>query len=165
MKSFGARIVSFEEFDTQYRASAGRIVAVSGGFDPIHPGHISNIQEGKKLGDTLVAIVNGDAFLTSKKGKPFQDLQTRSSIISSVQGVDFVIPFEIDNDMTVCKALEWLRPHIFAKGGDRVDERTIPEWKVCEAHDIKVVSGIGLDKEWSSSIFLKEWVEHTKKES
>lgn len=162
MKSFGAQIITFEELEA-LRSKLGVIVATSGGFDPIHPGHISSIQDAKKLGDTLVVIVNGDHFLRAKKGKPFQDLKTRSAIVSSVQGVDFVIPFEIENDSTVCVALEKIRPHIFAKGGDRIDATTIPEWGVCERHGIKIVSGVGADKEWSSSWFLKDWVEFSKK--
>ncbi|MEK7576780.1 MAG: adenylyltransferase/cytidyltransferase family protein [Patescibacteria group bacterium] len=161
MKSLGAHIVSFEEF-VELKPRLGKVVAVSGGFDPIHPGHISNIQEAKKLGDTLVVIVNGDAFLRNKKGKPFQDLKTRCAIVSAVQGADYVIPFEIENDQTVCRALEIVKPHIFAKGGDRSGAETTPEWEICQHHGIQVVFNIGADKVWSSSDFLNEWVEHAK---
>jgi cytidyltransferase-like protein len=77
-----------------------------GGFDPIHPGHVSLILESKQYGDVLVVIVNGDNFLKTKKGKPFQDLKTRSLIVSGLRGVDYVVPFEIKNDMTVTKAIE-----------------------------------------------------------
>ena len=65
----------------------GRIVATSGGFDPIHPGHVTCIVESKALGDTLVVIVNGDAFLRDKKGKAFQDVETRAAIVSAIRGV------------------------------------------------------------------------------
>ena len=160
MKSLGARIVMLEDF-VPMRPTLGKIVAVSGGFDPIHPGHISYIQEAKKLGDTLVVIVNGDAFLRKKKGKPFQDLQTRSAIVSAVRGVDFVVPLEIERDHTVCHALDILRPHIFANGGDGKDANSIPEWEVCQRHGIELVQGIGgYDKKWSSSDFLVSWVKH-----
>lgn len=158
MKSLGAPIVTFEEFEA-LKSKLGKIVATSGGFDPIHPGHISSIRDAKKLGDTLVVIVNGDEFLRAKKGKPFQDLATRCAIVSGIMDVDYVIPFEIENDQTVCVALERIKPHVFAKGGDRIDEKSIPEWEVCSRHNISIVSGVGADKEWSSSWFLKDWVE------
>jgi D-beta-D-heptose 7-phosphate kinase/D-beta-D-heptose 1-phosphate adenosyltransferase len=156
--TFGGRILSFDEFDAA--RPTGRIVATSGGFDPIHPGHISSLQESAALGDVVVVIVNGDAFLTTKKGKPFQDLATRCLIVSAVRGVDYVVPFEIDNDMTVREALRRLRPDVFTKGGDRVDEASIPEWDVCQEFGIEVVSGVGDDKLWSSSWFLEDWAKH-----
>ncbi len=155
-EEWGARVVSFEEF-AKLRPKLGKVVATSGGFDPIHPGHISCIIESKKYGDTLVVVVNGDSFLREKKGRPFQDLETRSLIVSGIAGVDYVIPFEIENDQTVNKALEFLKPDIFTKGGDRVDEESIPEWETCKKYGIKVVSGVGADKKWSSSWFLNDW--------
>jgi D-beta-D-heptose 7-phosphate kinase/D-beta-D-heptose 1-phosphate adenosyltransferase len=161
MKSLGAHIVSLEEF-VKLKPGLGKIVAVSGGFDPIHPGHISNIQEAKKLGDTLVVIVNGDAFLRNKKGKPFQDLHTRCSIVSAIREVDYVVPFEIENDQTVVRALEVLKPHIFAKGGDRSNAAATPEFAVCQDYNIEVVFNIGMDKAWSSSDFLANWVEYIR---
>jgi D-beta-D-heptose 7-phosphate kinase/D-beta-D-heptose 1-phosphate adenosyltransferase len=157
-KSWGAPIISFEEF-AKLRPKLGKIVATSGGFDPIHPGHISCIIDSKKYGDTLVVIVNGDAFLTAKKGRPFQNLETRSLIVSGIAGVDYVIPFEIKNDQTVSKALAAIRPDVFTKGGDRVDEASLPEWETCQKYKIKIIFGIGEDKKWSSSWFLKEWDE------
>ncbi|CAA9588760.1 MAG: hypothetical protein AVDCRST_MAG86-4427 [uncultured Truepera sp.] len=151
-----AQVVSFKELDS-IRESLGRIVCTSGGFDPLHPGHASCIIESKQYGDTLVVIVNGDAFLTAKKGKPFMDLATRSAVVSCVREVNYVIPFEIEDDPTVCAALRRLKPHVFTKGGDRVDYSNIPEWTVCQELGIELVSGVGLDKAWSSSNFLKEW--------
>lgn len=153
---WGAPVVSFEEF-AELRPTLGKIVATSGGFDPIHPGHISCIINSKKFGDTLVVIVNGDNFLTTKKGQPFQNLETRSLIVSGIQGVDYVIPFEIKDDLTVSRALEEIRPNIFTKGGDRVDKESLPEWDTCKKHDIEIVFGVGEDKKWSSSWFLKDW--------
>src|SRR3954468_8366999 len=125
-KHWGAKIVSLEEF-AKLRPKLGKIVATSGGFDPIHPGHISWIIQSKKYGDTLVVIVNGDAFLHAKKGRPFQNLETRSLIVSGIAGVDYVIPFEIENDQTVNKALEIILPAVFTKGGDRKDAASMPE--------------------------------------
>lgn len=153
-----AEIVDFAEIDRR-RASLGRIVCTSGGYDPIHPGHATCLIESKKHGDTLVAIVNGDAFLRAKKGKPFQDLETRCHIVACVRAVDFVVPFEIEGDPTVREALRRLRPHVFTKGGDRTDPSNIPEWPVCQELSIEVVTGVGLAKEWSSSDFLREWGE------
>lgn len=157
--TWGAQIVSFDEFE-KLRPKLGKIVATSGGFDPIHPGHISCIIDSKKYGDTLVVIVNGDAFLTAKKGKPFQNLETRSLIVSGIAGVDYVIPFEIEGDQTVSKALAKLKPDVFTKGGDRVDKASLPEWDTCKENNIDIVFGVGLEKKWSSSWFLNEWTEH-----
>lgn len=153
-----AEIVDFETID-RLRPTLGKIVVASGGFDPLHPGHASNLLEAKALGDTLIAVVNGDAFLRKKKGKAFQDLKTRCQIVSFVRGVDYVVPFEIENDQTVCEALRRLKPHVFAKGGDRSAPHLVPEWAVCQELGIEMVFGIGLRKEWSSSDFLAEWGE------
>lgn len=159
-KNWGASIVSFEEF-ARLRPKLGKIVATSGGFDPIHPGHISCMIESKKYGDALVVIVNGDHFLSAKKGRPFQNLETRSLIVSGIAGVDYVIPFEIKNDQTVAKALEAIKPNVFTKGGDRVALSSLPEaeQKAIKANNIEMVFGVGEDKKWSSSWFLKEWDE------
>jgi cytidyltransferase-like protein len=155
VENLGAPIVSFEGFAAA--RPAGRIVVTSGGFDPIHPGHISSMQASAGFGDVVVAVVNGDAFLRAKKGRPFQDLETRCLIVSAVRWVDYVVPFEIEGDLTVREALRGLRPDVFTKGGDRVDEQSIPEWDVCQELGIEVVSGVGADKQWSSSWFLDAW--------
>lgn len=156
MEGLGARIMELHEF-AALRPTLGNIVATSGGFDPIHPGHISCIIESAALGDALVVIVNGDSFLTEKKGKPFQDCGTRCLIVSGIRGVDYVVPFDAPGDPTVSEALAVIRPDVFTKGGDRVDATTIPEWEVCRAIGAKVVTGVGVDKEWSSSWFLENW--------
>lgn len=156
-----AKIISFEEFE-KLRDTLGTIVCTSGGFDPIHPGHITCINESQTYGDTVVVIVNGDNFLENKKGKPFMDLKTRSHIVSYIKGVDYVIPFEIKNDSTVSVALQKIKPHVFTKGGDRIDETSIPEWNTCVENNIKIISGVGHRKDWSSSDFLKDWGEFWK---
>lgn len=153
-----AQVVTFEKID-EIRASLGTIVCTSGGFDPVHPGHASCVIESKQYGDTLIVIVNGNAFLRAKKGRAFQDLKTRCQIVACLREVDYVIPFEIENDQTVCEALRRLRPHIFTKGGDRTDFTNIPEWSVCQEYKIKIVPQVGLKKDWSSSDFLREWGE------
>ncbi len=148
--------MSFEEFK-ELRPKLGKVVATSGGFDPIHPGHISCIIQSKQYGDTVVVIVNGDAFLKAKKGRPFQDLQTRCQIVSGITGVDYVIPFEIANDQTVSRALAAIQPDVFTKGGDRVDKASLPEWNTCQKYNIEIVFGVGEEKKWSSSWFLNSW--------
>lgn len=155
-ETWGAKIVSFDDFK-KLRPKLGKVVATSGGYDPIHPGHISNIIESKKFGDTLVVVVNGDAFLRAKKGRPFQDLATRSLIVSGIKEVDYVVPFEIEGDLTVIRALEEIKPQVFTKGGDRVDKSSLPEWETCKKHGIKIIFGVGEDKKWSSSWFLRDW--------
>jgi D-beta-D-heptose 7-phosphate kinase/D-beta-D-heptose 1-phosphate adenosyltransferase len=151
-----APIFTIEEFHANKWVIKSKIVATSGGFDPIHPGHISNIQDSSRYG-FVVVIVNGDDFLRRKKGKPFMDLKTRCQIVSGIRNVGCVIPYEVENDSTVCKALEELKPDIFTKGGDRRDAESIPEWDVCQQNNIKVVTDVGLAKNWSSSNFLKDW--------
>ncbi|TSC61576.1 MAG: Bifunctional protein hldE [Parcubacteria group bacterium Gr01-1014_48] len=159
MESFGAQILSLDEFKKIRDTLRGTIVATSGGFDPIHPGHISCIIESKKYGDILVVAVNGDNFLRLKKGKPFQDIATRASIVSSIRGIDYVIPFDADkDDISACVAIEGIRPHIFTKGGDR-DFASLPtdEQRLFLKYNIKLITNVGADKRWSSSTFLKEW--------
>jgi cytidyltransferase-like protein len=139
----------------------GVVVATSGGFDPIHPGHVTCIVESAGLGDTLVVIVNGDDFLIQKKGKAFQDLDTRAAIVSAIRGVDYVVKFEIENDPTVAVALRAVRPKYFTKGGDRVKGQSMPESEMaaCCELGIEIIDGVGRDKAWSSSDFLSEWGE------
>ena len=104
MDKYG-KIISFEEFD-KIRHVLGKIVCTSGGFDPLHPGHASCIIESKQYGDTLVVVVNGDGFLQRKKGKPFMDVETRCAMVACIRDVDYVIPFEIEDDQTVSEALQ-----------------------------------------------------------
>jgi len=153
-----AKIVTFDEFNgIRGKDSLGKIVCTSGGYDPIHPGHTSCIVDSKQYGDTLVVIVNGDNFLITKKGKPFMDLETRCLLVASIRNVDYVIPFEIEDDQTVCEALRRLKPDVFTKGGDRTDYTNIPEWKVCQELSIEIVPQVGSKKIWSSSNMLDAW--------
>jgi len=154
-----AKVISFEELDN-IRDSLGTIVCTSGGFDPLHSGHISCFQESKKYGDTLIVIVNGDEFLTLKKGKPFMNLRDRCNIISSIKNVDYVIPFEIKHDMTVIEALKRIKPNYFTKGGDRTNKTNIPEWEICEQIGTKILTNITDNryKEKSSSFYLNNWI-------
>lgn len=87
------------------------------------------------------------------------DLNTRCQLVASIRHVDYVIPFEIENDSTVCEALRLIQPHVFTKGGDRTDYSNIPEWAICQQLGIELVPQVGLAKTWSSSDFLSEWSE------
>ncbi len=158
-----APILTLEEFSAlrdEKGEELGTVVCTSGGYDPIHPGHITCIIDSVQYGDTMVVVVNGDGFLRTKKGKPFQDVDTRCAIVSSIRGVDYVIKFEIEGDTTVGPALRAVRPHIFTKGGDRVAGKTLPasEEDACRDFNIKIIDGVGRDKVWSSSDFLADWV-------
>jgi len=143
-------------------------VAVSGGFDPIHIGHIRMFQEAKKLGDRLVVIMNNDNWLNKKKGYSFMSENERKEILESIKGVDeVVITSHAPNteDMSVCAELEKIRPDIFANGGDRFKDN-IPEVAVCESIGCKMVFGLGQDgKVQSSSWLLKRFYEKITKES
>lgn len=142
-----------------------RIVVVSGGFDPIHSGHISMFEAAKALGDVLVVAVNSDAWLSRKKGRPFMPWSERAGIISAMGIVDEVMSFN-DDDNTACDALHQLltlRPLdtiIFANGGDRGKDN-IPEMSVINPRlDFEFGVG-GDDKKNSSSWILKEWSQPT----
>ncbi len=152
-----AQIISPEKFE-KIRNNLGRIVCTSGGYDPIHPGHTFYIVDSKKYGDTLAVIVNGDNFLTQKHGRPFMNLMTRCQIISCIRNVDYVIPFEIEGDQTVCEVLRRIRPHVFTKGGDRESYASIPEWEICQELGIEIVI-LEKHKTSSSSDFLRRWGE------
>jgi len=143
-------------------------VVASGGFDPLHVGHIEYLQQARALGDRLVVIVNSDEFLVTKKGYAFMPQKERLKIIEALKGVDFVVAC-MDKDHTVCETLKWLsgvksswKPDIFAKGGDRTADN-IPEKKVCDELGIKIVDGLG-KKIQSSSELVKKMPEEAQKE-
>lgn len=131
-----------------------RAVIVSGGFDPIHKGHIEYLKLASDLGDKLICILNNDNFLKLKKGKPFMDISNRYAVVSNLKFVDETY-ISIDEDTTVCKTLEniaLMYPNyelIFAKGGDRFKDE-IPEKDICDKYNIKIVDRLG-DKIESSS--------------
>jgi D-beta-D-heptose 7-phosphate kinase/D-beta-D-heptose 1-phosphate adenosyltransferase len=134
--------------------SQGTITIVaSGGFDPLHPGHVGYLEDARRRGGktaALFVLVNGDSFLQRKKGRVFQPLADRCAIVAALRSVEVVIPFESDQQ-TVTPALEKLRPHVFAKGGDRADAASIPEWSACHQLGIEIWADVGPAKQWSSS--------------
>lgn len=135
------------------------VVAVSGGFDPIHVGHIRLLKNAKALGDRLIVILNNDQWLMKKKGYVFMPQQERKEIIETLVCVDrVVITRHAQNtmDMSVCRELEEIRPQIFANGGDRFSDNT-PEDSVCYKIGCKMVFNVGEGgKVQSSSWLLKK---------
>lgn len=134
------------------------IVAVSGGFDPVHVGHIRLFQEAKALGDRLIVIINNDDWLTKKKGYVFISENERIEIIQSIRYVDEVIlTNHVKNpaDMSVCGMLEKIRPHIFANGGDR-NQHNIPELDMCKKIGCDVIFNVGSGGKVQSSSWLLE---------
>lgn len=142
-----------------------KLVMVSGGFDPIHPGHVRYFKEAKKLGDKLVVVINNDHWIRLKKGHGFMSAEDRAEIIRAFKDVDDVLISKHKKntkDMSVCKELLLLRPDIFANGGDRF-ARNIPEFKICKDAGIKMVFNVGGGKLRSSSALLKKYSKHIKK--
>jgi len=129
------------------------IVVASGYFDPLHVGHLENLELAKELGDKLIVIINNDKQAALKKGKSYMSEKDRMKIISSLKVVDDVV-LSIDEDKSICKTLEMIKPHIFAKGGDR-HAREIPEGEICKKYNIKIIDGLG-KKIRASSDILKE---------
>lgn len=134
------------------------IVAVSGGFDPPHIGHVRLFQEAKKLGNKLVVILNNDNWLKKKKGVVFMPEEERKEIIKALRCVDKVVLTHHrrnPKDMSVCRELKKIRPDIFANGGDRT-HKNIPEIEVCKNVGCKMVFGVGRGGKVQSSSWLLE---------
>jgi len=128
------------------------VVVASGYFDPIHSGHIEYLEKAEALGDYLIVILNNDFQARLKKGKSFMPLKDRLAVVRSLKFVDEVF-VSVDNDMSVSKSLEIIKPTIFAKGGDRLSGE-IPEAETCRRLGIKIVDGLG-EKIQSSSLLIK----------
>lgn len=123
-------------------------VVASGYFDPLHAGHVDYLRRAKALaqrlgGDRgrLIVIVNTDQQAALKKGRAYMPLAERMEIVRALRYVDDVVP-SIDEDRTVCKTLEMLKPAIFAKGGDRTAGE-VPEAEVCDRLGTQIVDGLG----------------------
>jgi cytidyltransferase-like protein len=125
-------------------------IAVSGYFDPIHVGHLEYLKMAKSLGDILVVIVNNNHQCILKKGKFFMDENDRLEIVKAIKYVDEVV-LSVDQDKTVCKSLDLIRPNIFANGGDRSSDE-VPETSVCKKYKIEMVDGLGKKIRSSSSL-------------
>ena len=146
-----------------------KVVAVSGGFDPVHPGHINYFREAKKLGDELVVIINNDHWIHSKKGHGFMSAKDRALVIAAFRHVDRVIISKHKKntkDMSVSKEILALKPDIFANGGDRNEKDAknpksslYKDVEMCKRLGVKMVFNTGHDKKMlSSSKLLKQYL-------
>ena len=132
------------------------IVVASGYFSPLHSGHIEYLQKSKALGDILIVIVNNDTQEILKKGTTFMTAAERVRVVRALECVDIAIE-SMDDDRTVCKTLASLHPHIFTNGGDQFNN-TIPEKVTCDKYNIKLVDGLGMKIQSSSTL-----IENAKK--
>jgi len=123
-------------------------VMVSGGFDPVHVGHIRMIREAAQWGEVIV-IANSDEWLHRKKGFNFMDFKARFEILDSIKGVLLVDSVD-DSDGTVCDAIRRHKPTYFANGGDRKKNNT-PEVLLCKKLGVELLWGIGGDEKIESS--------------
>lgn len=132
------------------------IICVSGGFDPLHAGHLEMFRQAASHGP-LTVILNSDAWLTRKKGFVFLPWDQRAAIIGDLRHVHKVV-LVADEDGTVCEALRRIRPRYFANGGDRKLDNT-PETALCDELGIELLWNIGGEKsESSSEIATRAWV-------
>lgn len=143
-----------------------KIVLVSGGFDPLHEGHIYYFREAKKLGDKLIVAINSNEWLKRKKGKFFMSWDSRATIISELKCVDEVIHFN-DSDNTANDAINQILKTkteddilIFANGGDRTNTSTPETFNWGHRKDLIFEFGVGgVEKKNSSSDILRKWKE------
>ena len=140
-----------------------KVVLVTGGFDPLHSGHIEYFKAAKELGDILCVGINSDEWLTRKKGRPFMSFEERKAIVENIKPVGYAFGFD-DQDDTAIKAIEHVKgtfpkPEVvFANGGDRTKDN-VPEMVF---DDVQFTFGVGgTDKINSSSWILKEWSQPT----
>jgi cytidyltransferase-like protein len=143
-----------------------KTVIISGYMNPLHIGHINYMREAKKLGDILIVIVNNDEQVKIKGSVPFMDEKERVGIVGAIKYVDEVF-LSVDKDKSVCESLKAIaKTHagselFFANGGDR-HAGNIPEAKVCNEYNIKMVDGVGGGKVQSSSLLLVKVKENGK---
>ena len=146
------------------------ISIVSGGFDPIHPGHIMMMKDCLKFSNYLIVGVNSNKWLINKKGNYFMDIQHRIYVVSSLNVVNETMEFEDDDKGSANNLLIKIRNKysndkiIFANGGDRSDSSKILEFETAKQYNIDLKFGIGgSHKESSSSDLLKRWSKYSKK--
>jgi cytidyltransferase-like protein len=113
----------------------------SGGFDPLHAGHVEYLRRAADLGDVVVAL-NSDAWLMRKKGYVFMPWEQRAAVLRALRHVEEVVAVN-DADGTVCEAVARLRPDVFANGGDRTGADNTPEAELCRRMGIRLAWGLG----------------------
>ena len=133
-----------------------KIITTSGGFDPLHVGHLRCIQESASIKDNLssgsmfVVIANADGFLMNNKGFVFMPEDERLEILHGLKGVDHVVSW-YDGTQTCVGAIEAIEPDIFTKGGDRTSRENIPEADICDVVGCEIIFNVGGGKIQSSS--------------
>ena len=135
--------------------SDNKTIMVSGGFDPVHIGHIRMIIDASKYGDVIV-VANSDSWLFRKKGFVFMEFEQRAEILAAIKGVIKVSGVD-DSDGTVCEAIRRLKPDYFANGGDRKKHNT-PEQTVCDELGVEMLWSVGGDDKANSSSDLVDRV-------
>ena len=135
-------------------------IALSGGFDPVHVGHLRMIKAASEIG-RVVIVLNSDDWLMRKKGYVFMTFEERKELLKAFNEVKDVIEVN-DIDNTVCEALDRIRPHYFGNGGDRKSDN-VPEVNLCVKLGIELVWNLGGDKIQSSSDLVNSMVEHMEK--
>ena len=134
------------------RSTPYTTICLSGGFDPIHVGHLRMLKEATKYGQVTV-IVNSDEWLQRKKGFVFMPFEERCEILEGLECVTLTVLAD-DDDNTVCQTLKRLKPDYFGNGGDRKTENT-PEIDLCVKEGIQLVWALGGGKIQSSSDLVK----------
>ena len=138
------------------------IIILSGGFDPVHKGHVRMFKAAKEFPATVIVGLNSDAWLTRKKGKPFMNWEERKEILEVMSCIDYLYEFN-DQDDSACNLIERVvkkygdDPNVricFGNGGDRTNSNS-PEVSYCEEHNIELLWSIGGGKIQSSSDLIK----------
>ncbi len=143
---------------------------VSGGFDPIHEGHIAMINEAARRSDGVILLLNSDQWLCRKKGKNFMSFHTRKTICENLKNIIKVLPFNED-DNSASDGIRLVQEQfpdaelVFANGGDRTHDN-IPETETCRLYNVALEFGIGGEnKANSSSWILNNWEKAVNSES
>ena len=138
------------------------LIILSGGFDPIHKGHVRMFKAAKELGEVVVGV-NSDSWLVRKKNKFFMPFDERKEILESIKYINYVYPFN-DDDETACDLIKTVNEKyknvyniFFGNGGDRTNDTT-PEVEFCLKNNIEMIWGLGGGKIQSSSMLLKNWL-------
>jgi len=142
-----------------------KTVAISGGFDPVHIGHIKMMQEARALGDRLIVILNNDHWLVKKKDFVFMNQKEREAVLRAIRYIDDVVVTdhpENPNNMSVSSMLRKLKPDVFANGGDRNEidaanpkSSLYEDINTCKELGIQMVFNVGGEKTQSSSELVK----------
>lgn len=135
-------------------------IVLSGGFDPIHVGHLRMIQDATKWGKVII-VLNSDSWLMRKKGYIFMPWEERKEMLLGIRGVDEVVSVD-DSDGSVCEALRRINPNFFGNGGDRTDKNT-PEKELCREMEITMLWNVGGGKDQSSSDLVANAIRQLEK--